>query len=74
MQLTDHQPGSEPLPLVIEALEGGYYIALTQHNGKRAPLLTERGDVVKGHSLACLRKTLGHLPWSSVTLGPVHTT
>lgn len=57
-----------PLPLYIESIEGGIYLAMTEMDDERLPLSDSDGKPVRGQSVSALQSLLGGYNWSSISL------
>lgn len=66
--LTKVASSREPLPLILEAMEGGSYLAMTEIDNERLPLSDSDGHPVKGQSVSVLQSLLGGYNWKSISL------
>lgn len=59
---------NKELPLYLESIEGGSYLALTELDNERLPITDSNGNPIKGANLDSVRSALGGARWSSVSV------
>lgn len=59
---------NKALPLFIESIEGGSYIALTELDDERLPVSDADGKTITGANVSQLQSALSGYKWSSVAL------